>query len=289
MKLSVLIACYNGADTLADQLDGLAGQEWSEPWEVLFLDNRSTDNSRQIAAEYQDRIPNLKIIDASEKQGKSYALNKGVRLAEGRSLAFADADDQVAPGWVAALGNALEDHELVACRWDIDTLNSEWTKQYRRNAQLDDVQQIDYPPYLPHAGGGTIGIRRDLHLKIGGFDETLPHLEDTDYIWRAQLEGAKMVFEPGAVMRIRFRDDTGSIYRQNRNYAEYNVFLSKRFRRYGSPKKGVWKEFLSNWLQLARTSKKLLKSQGPRAAWIGRYGWQVGLLKGVFKYRVPPV
>jgi GT2 family glycosyltransferase len=88
------------------------------------------------------------------------------------------------------MGEALEAHELVACRWDIDTLNSDWTRQYRRNAQLDGVQRISYPPYLPHAGGGTIGIRRSLHLKIDGFDESLPHLEDTDYVWRTRLEGA---------------------------------------------------------------------------------------------------
>jgi glycosyltransferase involved in cell wall biosynthesis len=289
MRLSVVLACYNGAETLAEQLDGLAAQEWAHPWEVVFVDNRSTDNSRAIAEQYKDRLPNLRVVDASEKQGKSFALNKGILAAQGGSIAFADADDQVAPGWLAALGDALETHDLVACRWDIDALNSDWTKRYRQNAQFDGVQKIHYPPYLPHAGGGTIGIKRELHIKIGGFDESLRHLEDTDYVWRAQLGGAEIYFEPEAVMRIRFRDDIKSIYMQSRNYAEYNVFLSKRYRLFGEPMQHPWRKFFSHWLKLMRTARKLFRGQGPRTVWTGKLGWQVGLLRGVLKYRVPPV
>jgi GT2 family glycosyltransferase len=66
-------------------------------------------------------------------------------------------------------------------------------------------------------------------MKIGGFDETLPFLEDTDYVWKAQLAGAKFHFVPDAVMRVRYRETLSGIYRQKRNYAEYNVFLSKRY------------------------------------------------------------
>ncbi|HHH44028.1 MAG TPA: glycosyltransferase family 2 protein [Gammaproteobacteria bacterium] len=289
MRLSVILACYNGEKTLADQMDGLASQEWSKPWEVVFVDNGSTDNSRAIAERYKDRLPCLRIIDASEKQGKSFALNKGIRAARGELIAFADADDQVAPGWLAAMGNALETHDLVACRWDIDALNSERSRRYRRNAQLDGVQEVHYPPYLPHAGGGTIGIRRELHMKIGGFDESLRHLEDTDYVWKAQLAGARIHFEPAAVMRIRFRDDIKSIYMQNRNYAEYNVFLSRRYRSHGEPMPHPWRKFFSAWLSLARTSRRLFRGPGPRAVWTGKLGWQLGLLRGVLKYRVPPV
>lgn len=74
----------------------MAAQVWSKLWEVLFVDNRSIDDSHRIAEQYIDRIPDLRIIDASEKQGKAFALNKAVKLARGESIVFADADDQ---GW----------------------------------------------------------------------------------------------------------------------------------------------------------------------------------------------
>ena len=289
MQLSVIIACYNGASTLADQLDGLSAQTWSKPWEVLFVDNRSTDDSRLIAEAYMERIPSLRVIDASEKQGKAFALNKGIKHSKSERIAFADADDQVAPGWLSAMGEALAEYELVACRWDIRTLNSKWVIRYRQNNQLNDVPRIDYPPYLPHAGGGTIGIHRKLHRKIGGFDESLPHLEDTDYVWRAQLAGAKLHFEPKAVMRIRFRDEPWSIFQQNMNYAEFNVFLSKRYRKYGLPKPNRWTLFLINWWAVALNFRVPFKYKASFAKWMAQVGWQVGLFKGVLKYRVPPV
>jgi len=285
--LSVVIACYNGESTLADQLEGLAAQQWSRPWEIIFVDNRSTDGSRKIAESYQDRLPHLKIVDASEKQGKSFALNKGIDAANGKSIAFADADDQVAPGWLAAIGEALEEHELVATSCDVETLNQHESRHYRKSLQAAGPQSIHYPPHLPHAGGGTIGIRRALHVKIGGFDESLPFLEDTDYVWKAQLAGATFHFVPDAVMRVRFRDNLRDIYRQKRNYAEYNVFLSKRYRSYGDPMPHPWRGYFNGWKNLLCSLKKW-RVASLRADWVGQFGTLIGKTKGILKYRVPP-
>lgn len=288
MKLSVVIACFNGEATLADQFEGLAIQEWSKPWEIVFVDNRSTDNSRAIAKHYQKRLPNLRIVDASEKQGKSFALNKGVAAAAGESVAFADADDQVAPGWLSAVGQALEEHELIATRCDVDTLNND-ENQYRGSLQLNGLRRIHYPPYLPHAGGGTIGLRRALHFKIGGFDEAMPHLEDTDYVWKAQLQaGVEIHFVPEAVMRVRYRTDLRDTYRQAKSYAEYNVFLSKRYRAYGDPMPNAWRIYYRRWKEIIYGMKGL-RHRGSRNAWVGKLGWMVGRTKGIIKYRVPPV
>lgn len=288
MKLSVLIACYNGETTLADQFEGLAAQEWSEPWEILFVDNRSTDGSLAIARQYQARLPNLRIIDASEKQGKAFALNKGVAQAAGESVAFADADDQVAPGWLAAVGEAMKHHELIATRCDVEVLNTE-ASRYRGTLQLDGLRRIHYPPYLLHAGGGTIAIRRDLHFRIGGFDESLPHLEDTDYVWKAQLKaGAEIHFVPEAVMRVRYRSTAKGTYRQARKYAEYNVFLSKRYRAYGDPMPRPWRRYVNGWKEVLRSAGSLRRPH-LRVAWLGRLGWMVGRTIGIIKYRVPPV
>jgi glycosyltransferase involved in cell wall biosynthesis len=288
MKLSIIIACYNEEETLADQLEGLVGQQWSERWEIVFVDNGSTDKSRAIAEKYRQRLPNLSIVDASEKQGKSFALNKGIKAAEADLIAFIDADDQVAPGWLPAIGEALEKHELIATRTDVETLNNENNRQYRGNLQSNGLLTIDYPPYLPHASGGTIGISRALNDKIGGFDETLRCLEDTDYLWRAQLAGATLHYVPDAVMRVRFRTSLRDIYRQHRAYAEYNVLLFKRYRFYGKPMPGPWRKYFNGWNNLLHSWRKL-RHRPSRAAWVGRFAWMVGLTKGVIKYRVPPV
>lgn len=289
MRLSILIACYNGEATIADQLEGIAGQQWNESCELIFINNRCTDNSLSIVKNFSKRLPNLKIVDAYERQGKAFALNKGILFAEGESFVFADADDQAAPGWLSAMEKALENHELVACRMDTTTLNSPNIQKSRGIIQFNGLQEINYPPYLPHAGGGTIGIHRELHFKIGGFDETLPHLEDTDYIWRAQLAGARLFFLPDAVMRIRFRDNLRNIYQQSRNYAEYNVFLSKKFRNYGKMISHPWRKYFKKWRKFIFNNKQHFILKDGHFIIAKKLGWLIGLLIGAIKYRVPPI
>ena len=256
MKLSVIIPCLNAENTIATQLEALANQHWSESWEVIVSDNGSMDNSLTIVEQYKNRLPNLRIVDASDQRGSAHALNIGAQAAIGESLAFCDADDEVAPGWVAAMGEALSKYDFVACRMDIDKLNPPWVKRSRRNPQQEGVQKYNYPPYLPHAGGGTIGVKRWLYEAVGGFDESLSLLHDTDFCWKVQLKGIKLHFVPDAVIHIRFRDSIKGIYQQALGYGEYNVKIYRRYRSLGMPKLSckqgilIWKSFIKSFIIL---------------------------------------
>jgi len=284
MKLSVIIPCYNAAETLAVQLEALAGQHWSQPWEVILANNRSTDDSLKIASDYQARLPNLRLVEASARQGQPYALNCGAAQAHGELLLFCDADDEIAPGWVAAMGNALAEAHLVACRFDTQKLNAPWMYLSRGNSQSAGLGQYRYPPYLPHAGGGGLGVRRAIFEELNGFDESLPYLHDTDFCWRAQLKGYKLQFVPDAVLYVRFRESLVSLYRQARNYGEYNVALYRRYRPLGMPPLPK-SAGLQAW---ARILYQLiwLRDRVDVARWLWDFGWRVGRIRGSLRYRV---
>ena len=113
MKLSVIIPCFNVADTLAAQLEALANQQWSKPWKIIISDNGSTDDSVTIVEHYKEKLPNLRVVDVSDKSGRAHACNVGALAAAGEALAFCDADDEVAAGWVAAMGEALSKKEWL--------------------------------------------------------------------------------------------------------------------------------------------------------------------------------
>jgi glycosyltransferase involved in cell wall biosynthesis len=284
MKLSVVIPCYNAEDTLAEQLDALSGQSWDQPWEVVLADNRSTDRSREIAEGFRDRMPNLRIVEASARQGQPFALNVGAEAALGTSLAFCDADDVVGDGWVAAIGNALAEHDFVACRWDVTRLNTEAVQRSRGNAQVGGLQPYTNPPFLPHAGGGTLGVKRALHLEVGGFDETLPVLHDTDYCWRLQLRGVTLHFVTDAVVHVRYRDTWRGVYQQARSYGAYNVLLYKLYRDRGMPAID-WRRGLKGWIGVVKGSVFLYRPSA-RLPWARRLGWVIGRLEGSIKHRV---
>jgi glycosyltransferase involved in cell wall biosynthesis len=290
MKLTVIIPCFNAADAIAHQLAALANQQCSQPWELIVADNGSTDESLEIVERYRDRLTNLSVVDSSDRRGAAHARNVAARAASGEALIFCDADDEVAPGWLSAMGDALSIHDFVACRVDFAKLNPGWVQEiFRDHAQHHGLLKAWYPPYLAHAGAGTIGVKKSLHEAIGGFDESVRVQEDTDYCFRLQLAGVNLHFVPAALLHIRCRRSLPGLFRQASIWAEYTVFLYKRYRPLDS--KDLWQR----WRAFMRQSKNLLysspqlHSKAGRAEWVWKFGWQLGLLKASIKYQVPPV
>jgi len=293
--LSVIIACRNGAATLAETLEGLVAQRWDRPWEIVLADNGSTDASRAIFEAAARAHPQraMRVIDAAARPGKPYALNTAIAAVTAPAVAFCDADDVPAPGWLAAMGAALAGHPLVACRIDFDRLNTGWVRQSRGPLQHDALERLGFLPHLVHAGGGTLGLQRRLVDEIGGFDPDFAYLEDTEFTLRAQLAGHTMRFVPEAVMHVRARDDLAPIFRQNFNWARYEMKLVARHRDRGVPFAGGWRHHAATWRRLLRTH--LRKGLRPRPetmlsaarlrAGAGRLS---GQLAGALRYRVPP-
>jgi glycosyltransferase involved in cell wall biosynthesis len=288
MKLSVVIPCLNAAATLPEQLEALAnqesGQSWEGGWEVIVADNGSTDGSREVVERFRGRLPELRLVDASDRRGQAHARNVGAAAATGDAFLFVDADDVVAPGWLAAMGRVLARHGFVACRYDNEKLNPVWVQKTHLNPQKDGLTSYDYPPYLPHAGGGGLGVRREVHEAVGGFDEEMPALEDTDYCWRIQRAGTPLVFVPEAVVYIRHRHDLRGVFRQGVSYGQHNVLIYKKYRPLGMPRLGVLPG-AARWAALLLRSPRLLTRDG-RAPWLWQLGWRVGRIKGCFRYRV---
>jgi glycosyltransferase involved in cell wall biosynthesis len=284
-KLSVVLPCLNAADTIRLQLDAMAAQEWSEPWELIVADNGSTDDTRAIVAEYSGRIPGLRVVDASRKPGPAYALNEGSSAARGASLVFCDADDEVAPGWIRAMGEALERHELVACRQEVDKLNEPWVRESRGGSLLvDEVRlRLPFPPFLRHAPSSGLGVRRSRHEEIGGFDESLLANYDTDYCIRLHRLGVEPVLVPGALLHYRYRDELRAIFAQARLYAETSALLQKRYAT-GRTVAG-WRWPLKHWRPVVQ---ELLRARrrGSRARLAWLLGWQVGRFVGSARHRV---
>ena len=289
MRLSVIIPCYNAATTIAGQLDALIGQRWSHQWEVIVVNNHSTDGSMEVVERYRTRLPQLRIVDAFARRSRPHALNVGAAAAAGESLAFCDADDEMGEGWVAAIGDALLKHDFVASRFDAQKLNAAWVQRVRGPGQTADVPRIWYPPYLSYAGCCGLGVKRELHERVGGFDECLHYVQEVDYCFKLQREGVQLQFVPEALMHVRLRDTVSGIFHQARHWAEYNVAVYKKYQastdvRMPEP----WERYLVECTQLVRRLRRV-RSKAALAAYAWQLGWQVGRLKGSLKFRSHPV
>ena len=121
--ISVIVPVRNGMPWLEEQLRALSEQQCQEPWEVVVVDNGSTDKSRLAVQEWANGSQTIRLVDASMAKGAGATRNVGVEAARGELLAFCDADDVVQPGWLTAHVLALAEADASGGVVDFWSLN----------------------------------------------------------------------------------------------------------------------------------------------------------------------
>lgn len=113
-EITVVISSYNRGDRLHLALDCVLGQETCVPYEVILVDNNSTDSTRRIVESYCEANPCLRYV-FEPRQGVSYARNTGLSMARAPIIAFADDDVQVARNWIATIKREFDSHPDIDC------------------------------------------------------------------------------------------------------------------------------------------------------------------------------
>jgi glycosyltransferase involved in cell wall biosynthesis len=281
VDLTVVIAARDAETTIGEQLDALAAQEWDGSWEVLVVDNGSTDATPSIVATAAAGWPALRLLSATDGVGPAYARNEGARAASGRALAFCDADDVVAPGWVAAMGTALRTEPFVCGPVDLETLNPPWLVASRGTTGTTGAAVFE--DRFPFASSCNLGIDRAVFLDARGFDEDLLVGEDVDLSMRLHCTGIALTFVPAALVRYRYRPTLASTFDRAVAYGMARPLIAERWRaRTGD--EVVRTRGLRNWAWLVRHAG-LLGSRAGRAQWLWVAGRLVGTARGARRVR----
>lgn len=285
MDFSVIIPCFNAAETIGTQLEALLGQCPTYQWEIIVSDNGSSDGTAAVLKRYRERLPNLCVVDASDRRGPSHARNVGARAATGELLLFCDADDEVGPGWIAAMTQALSKYDFVASCLDTERLSSPRALAIMGNwRQRDGLIVYKYVPFLPYGDTSGLGVKRAVHEAVGGFDEDLMACEDCDYCWRIQLAGTILHFVPDALLYSRHKDPRSGAYRQAWCWGQYHALLIKKFRTLGMPKAPL-SIGLKLWWRLLR-HPPIFRSQQHRDRWTWNLCYRFGQMIGCIKHRI---
>jgi glycosyltransferase involved in cell wall biosynthesis len=113
MKITIILCTHNRCESLAIALNSVAASILPESieWAVLVVDNNSRDRTLEVVQDFDRRYPGRFRYMFEPHPGKSYALNSGIREAEGDVLAFMDDDVTVEPMWLQNLTAALDDEK----------------------------------------------------------------------------------------------------------------------------------------------------------------------------------
>ena len=280
-RTTVVIPALNVAATIGVQLAALARQEFDGEWEVLVCDNGSTDATREIVAGFASRVPGLRVVDASDARGAAHARNVGA-AAGGDLIAYCDADDEVEPGWLAALVRTAADADVVGGSLEHQALNDPDIAALRGGAETALPRAFGF---LPYAISANVAVRRTAWEAIGGWDEECLISEDVEFSWRAQLAGLELAFAPDAVARYRHRTSLRASARQVYGYADSSARIYRRYRGAGAQRRSL-RRVASSWAFLATRLPFVVLSRRRRGSWLIAAAENAGRIRGSIRYRV---
>ena len=211
LDVTVLIATRDRAELLARTLESLAGQRTAAQWEVIVVDNGSTDSTAQVLADFAPRLPLTSIY--FPVPGKNRALNRGINIARGSLALFTDDDIDLLPNWIESLFRASQGFadDSVFCGPIVPRFELEPPDWMRRH-WFAGVAFADFRPDQgegPLVGkrlpcGGNLGIRLSILQKYAYREDIGPG--GTDFAMGSELEllvrltadGYRSIFVPGA-------------------------------------------------------------------------------------------
>ena len=245
MFLSVVICTYNRGKYLPMVLDSLRAQQFPlDAFEIILVDNNSTDTTGDIIRTYQQENPSLPLNYLVEyNQGISYARNRGVTEAKGDVIVFIDDDETVEPDFLRGVddfftrypdagisaGPVIPVYETREPHWLSHFTRRLVTGEYRKGNRVKLLSPKDYP------GTGHACFRRALFLRYGAFDTNLGRkgnslmgAEDKDFFLRLMNGGERCYYLPAAKIYHHIPDSklTGAHFRR----LTYAIGRSERIR-----------------------------------------------------------
>jgi len=216
MRISVILCTYNRWGCLLKALESIAASTLpdSVEWEVIVVCNNSDDQTIAVVDDFCRRHLGRFRYLFEPQQGKSYALNTGIRESQGDVLAFVDDDVTVEPGWLQNLTAHLHHSEWAGAGGRI---LPEWTCPPPRWLRLKgpyalapfvvfdhgpDASELTDAPF-----GANMAFRREVFEKFGGFRTDLGRFpdsmiggEDAEFGGRLLGAGQRLLYEPAAVV-----------------------------------------------------------------------------------------
>jgi glycosyltransferase involved in cell wall biosynthesis len=181
------MAAYNTGHVIRESIDSIVQQTFTD-WELLVVDDGSTDNTFDVASSYDD--PRIKVIRLDRNRGRAGARNEGLRQATGRYIAICDSDDLSLPERFERQLSFLRAHT------DVDVVG---TQEKYFWGDSPPVVRIVYP--LDHEkiranfnqgrlsfNCGSALLEASIFQRFGGYDENFRRSEDGDFFFRIRNE-----------------------------------------------------------------------------------------------------
>ncbi len=224
MKISIITATFNSEKTIAQTIESVLSQNYSD-FEHIIVDGLSSDNTLKIVSSYKEKYAGrLKII--SEKDRGIYdAMNKGIKSADGEVIGILNSDDVLAQSNALTLiAKEFESEKCDAVYSDLMFMDEEtMSKPVRKWTSRSGSYKLGWHP--PHP---TLYVEKSVYEKLGTFDLNYKIAADYDFMLRLMKSGAKLAYIPETLVHMRAGGvSTDGLGGYVRNLKEAHAVLKK--------------------------------------------------------------
>ncbi|MFH1391815.1 MAG: glycosyltransferase family 2 protein, partial [Candidatus Diapherotrites archaeon] len=197
MKISVIIPAYNSEKTIGNCIEAIRNQDFSEPFEIIVVDDGSKDETSDAAEELGA------VVLKQKNSGPAKARNLGAKNAKGDILVFTDADCVPEQNWLKEMTAPFKHKEIIGVQGAYNTKQKSITARFN---QIEIEERYDRmkrkSETLDWIGSYSAGYRKKDYLEVGGFDESFPKAsgEDPELSYKLAKLGKKLVFNPKAIV-----------------------------------------------------------------------------------------
>jgi len=275
--ISIIIPAYNREEGLKDTLDSAINQTYpKEHYEVLVVDNMSTDGTLEVIKKYEDTYPNLvKGLTQEKIQGVSPTRNEGIRNAEGDVFVFIDADMWAEENWLEVIAEEFKKGTKYL-GYDVEIVEEE-ENLFSDFNKYNGFRIEEYIKDRNYSGTGCTAVAREVIEDVGMFDIRLDFSEDKEFGNRVHENGYKIKYTENTKVYHEARDSFSSLLRKYFSIGRGHCQLANSYpNRYQELKRSIF-----NFIHLLPDPPDILKrSVYPK---IGIKMFEFFLLKWIFK------
>jgi glycosyltransferase involved in cell wall biosynthesis len=225
-NVSVIVPVYNAEETIRDCIDSLLQLNYpKENLELIFVNNASTDKTREVLKQYSNEIRIL----YEAKRGPAAARNKGLLNAKGEIIAFTDSDCVVDKDWLLNLIKPLRDSRVgvvggtILSKQPYNAIEAFGEYIHDHNKAINEYK----PPYaITMNWTSRLCVLKEINL----FDESFIRCEDVDLSYRILQSGYLLAFEPQAIVRHRNESTYAGLFGEGIMHGFHSVLAGKKHR-----------------------------------------------------------
>lgn len=231
--ISFIIPVYNDPEGLEDTLNSIVNQELEEErYEVLVVDNGSTDDTSKVIKRFSDQNSNIKGLEEDKIQSSYAARNKGIENSKGRIICFLDADMFTEKTYLSDIKNYFEENQevdYIGCRVEMVNNSDTITGRYNKLKGFPIEKYMDEKGFAPTC---CLSVRKKVFSSTGLFNQELISGGDKLFGKKAKNKGLEMryvdeikVFHP---VRDNWREIRSKYFRMGRGWYQKRILEEKK-------------------------------------------------------------